>query len=408
MAGARLSYDLVVLGDGALARLAGCLVAKSGKRVLRLRRTEEPEPALPPFPPLDLTLLPAVRETALKLGILVPLRDRLRPQYSLGHFCSEQGSAELFLERAARDHQQQRLTHETFDHWCRILAKPMEDPVPIEYPLMFHRGWWKRWRNRKGWTEVDLGSVDAQLDALSRPYFLHPWTGIDETEANLRWSGQRDLHALDRPLHSFIELAEARSGVEVLPRDRAVDYDLNRGRLVSVITARGQHIGGTMVLWADPIDQFNILGEKAQAKIQNRWDKDGALHTEVKRIYGRLAAVDWPPFLSRAILIANGNLQLSVESRGHEIHIETWLRANEDLEAINLFFERHFPLLRRNPLTQSETLSFVRRAEPKRLPPKLDTGLGGVYLVPDRLIHGLGIDAPFAMAQQLADRVIGP
>ena len=111
MAGARLSYDLVVLGDGALARLAGCLVAKSGQRVLRLRRTESPEPALPPFPPLDLTLLPAVRETALKLGILVPLRDRLRPQYSLGHFCSEQGSAELFLERAARNYQQQRLTH---------------------------------------------------------------------------------------------------------------------------------------------------------------------------------------------------------------------------------------------------------------------------------------------------------
>ena len=408
MAGARLSYDLVVLGDGALARLAGCLVAKSGKRVLRLRRSEASEPSLPPFPPLDLTLLPAVRETALKLGILVPLRDRLRPQYSLGHFCSEHGSAELFLERAARDYQQQRLSHETFDGWCRELAKPMEDPVPIEYPLMFHRGWWKRWRHRKGWTEVELGAVDKSLDALNRPYFLHPWTAVNETKANLRWSGQRDLHALDRPLHSFLELAEARSGVEVLARDHVVDYDLNRSRLVSMITSRGQHIGGTMVLWGDPIEQFDILGDRAQAKIQVRWDKDGAQRTQIKRVYGRLAAVDWPPFLSRAILIAQGDLQLSVEARGHEIHIETWLRADEDMNPVHSFFERHFPLLQQNPLTQSETLSFVRRTNPKRIPPKLDTGIGGVYLVPDRLVHGLGIDAPFAMAQQLADRVIGP
>ena len=163
-----------------------------------------------------------------------------------------------------------------------------------------------------------------------------------------------------------------------------------------------------MVLWGDPIDQFNMLNDKAQAKIQTRWDKDGARQTDVRRVYGRLAAVDWPPFLSRAILVAKGNLQMSVEPRGHEIHIETWLRADEDLSPINSFFERHFPLLRQNPLTQSETLSFVQRSDPKRLPPKLDTGLGGVYLVPDRLIHGLGIDAPFAMAQQLADALSDP
>ena len=123
------------------------------------------EPVPPPIPPLDLTLLPAVRETALKLGILVPLRDRLRPQYSLGHFCSEQGSAELFLERSARDHQQQRLQSPAFDRWCRELAQPMEDPTPIEYPELFHRGWWRRWRHRKGWSEGGAGATQADLDA---------------------------------------------------------------------------------------------------------------------------------------------------------------------------------------------------------------------------------------------------
>ncbi len=407
MSGARLSYDLVVLGDGALARLAGCLVAKSGKRVLRLRRSEAPPPALPPFPPLDLTLLPAVRETALKLGVLVPLRDRLRPQFSLGHFCSDQGSAELFLERAARNHQQERLNHSTFDNWCRELAQPMADPVPTEYPPMFHRGWWNRWRHRKGWGDVDLGETGADLDALNRPYFLHPWTALDTSSVHLRWAGHRDLHALDRPLHSFLELAEARSGVEVLPRDLAVDYDVHRGRLVSVITAKGQHIGGHMVLWADPLESFDVTSERARAKLEARWAKDGAQRTEVRRVYGSLAAVDWPPFLSSAILVAGGNLQISVEARGHEIHLETWLHEHEDLKAVDEFFARHFPLLGRNPMTQSETLSFVRRTHPSKLPPRLDTGMGGLFVAPDRLIHGLGLDAPFAMAQQLAERIIG-
>ena len=405
MAGARLSYDLIVLGDGALARLVGCLVAKSGKRVLRLRRHEGIEPVLPPIPPLDLTLLPAVRETALKLGILVPLRDRLRPQYSLGHFCSEQGSAELFLERSARDHQQQRLQSPAFDRWCRALAQPMEDPTPIEYPELFHRGWWRRWRHRKGWSEVELGATQADLDALNRPYFLHPWTHVDPERAHLRWSGHRDLHALTRPLHSFIELAEARSGVETLPRDQAVDYDINRGRLVSVITARGQHVGGATVLWSDAIDELDALSDRAKAKVEARWAKDGSETTTMTRRSGRLAAVDWPPFLGQSILIADGDLQLSVETRGHEVYLETWLAAAEDTAPIDRFFARHFPLLQRNPLTESEQFTFVKRTDPQRLPPRLDTGVGGLFVTPDRLIHGLGIDAPFAMAQQLAQRI---
>ena len=408
MSAARLSYDLVVLGDGALARIAACLVAKTGKRVLRLRRTLGPHPALPPFPPLDLTLLPAVRETALKLGILVPLRDRLRPQYSLGHFASALGSAELFLERAARDHQQQRLDDERFDHWCRALAQPMSDPVPTDYPLFFHRGWWQRWRHRKGWSNIDLAGQETQLDALNRPYFLHPWTGLNGKRAHLRWSGQRDLHVLDRPLHTFLELAEARSGVEVLQRDCAADYDIHRGRLVSVVTKKGQHIGGDSVIWSDPLDAFELGGDRSLNKLRARWAKDGEQVTTMRRVYGRLAAVDWPPFLSGAVLVAEGDLQISVEASGHEVLLETWLREDEDEEVIAAFFAQHFPILGAHPLRQSETLTFVRRAEPTKLPPKLNTGVGSLYMVPDRLIHGLGLDAPFAMAQQLADRVLSP
>ncbi len=408
MSAARLSYDLVVLGDSALARIAACLVAKTGKRVLRLRRTLGPHPALPPFPPLDLTLLPAVRETALKLGILVPLRDRLRPQYSLGHFASPLGSGELFLERAARDHQQKRLDDERFDHWCRALAQPMSDPVPTDYPLFFHRGWWQRWRHRKGWSSIDLAGEEMHLDALNRPYFLHPWTGLNGKRAHLRWSGQRDLHVLDRPVHTFLELAEARSGVEVLQRDCAADYDIHRGRLVSVVTKKGQHIGGDSVIWSDPLDAFEIGGDRILNKLRARWSKDGEQVTTMRRIYGRLAAVDWPPFLSGSVLVAEGDLQISVEASGHEVLLETWLREDEDDAVIAAFFAQHFPILGAHPLRQSETLTFVRRTEPTKLPPKLNTGIGSLYMVPDRLIHGLGLDAPFAMAQQLADRVLSP
>ena len=133
--------------------------------VLRLRRHEGIEPVLPPIPPLDLTLLPAVRETALKLGILVPLRDRLRPQYSLGHFCSEQGSAELFLERSARTTSSSVSRAPPLIGGVANFAQPMEDPTPIEYPELFHRGWWRRWRHRKGWSEVELGATQADLGA---------------------------------------------------------------------------------------------------------------------------------------------------------------------------------------------------------------------------------------------------
>ena len=128
----------------------------------------------------------------------------------------------------------------------------------------------------------------------------------------------------------------------------------------------------------------------------------------MRRVYGRLAAVDWPPFLSGAVLVAEGDLQISVEASGHEVLLETWLREDEDEEVIAAFFAQHFPILGAHPLRQSETLTFVRRAEPTKLPPKLNTGVGSLYMVPDRLIHGLGLDAPFAMAQQLADRVLSP
>jgi hypothetical protein len=402
---ARLSHDLVVVGDGALARLTACLVAKTGKRVVRLRRQPGPAPSLPPFQPLDLTLLPTVREAALKLGILVPLRDRLRQQYSLGHYCSARGSAELFLERAARDHQQQRLNEERFERWCATLAETMGDPTPVDYPLFFHRGWWQRFKHRRGWTELALDGDATALDALNRPYFMHPWTSIDKGNAHLRWNGHRDLHVLDRPLHTFLELAEARSGVELVGRDHVTDYDVHRGRLVSLVTERGQHIGGETVIWSDPIADFNIGSARTIQKLQQRWEKDEAVTTPVRRLYGRLAAVDWPPFLGGPILVGDGELQINVEARGHEIHLEAWLTQDESEEGLHRFFERHFPMLGRQPLSQSESVAFIRRLNPQALPPRLDSGVGGVFMVPDRLIHGLGLDAPFAMAQQLAERI---
>jgi hypothetical protein len=406
MSGARLSYDLLVVGDGILARLTACLVAKTGKRVMRLRRHDGPAPALPPFPPLDLTMLPAVRETALKLGILVPLRDRLRAQHSLGHFCSPTGSAEVFLERAARDHQQNRLQHADFENWARQLAEPMSDPVPTEYPAFFHKGWWRRWRNKVGWSELNLGGTEAKIDALSRPYFLHPWTASSSDQAHLRWNGQRDLQVLDRPLQSFLELAEARAGVELLTREHAQDYDIHRGRLVSVITNRGRHIGSDAVIWADPIESIDIGNDRLLVKLNQRWKRDGEVSTTMRRLYGRLAAVDWPPFLSGPILTARGKFQIHVEARGHEVLLETWLREGEDESLVRQFFAQHFPLLKRYPLTETQDFTFVRRQDPAQLPPKLNSGIGSLFVLPDRLIHGLGLDAPFAMAQQAAERLL--
>ena len=73
------------------------------------------------------------------------------------------------------------------------------------------------------------------------------------------------------------------------------------------------------------------------------------------------------------------------------MYLETWLTAAEDTAPIDRCAARHFPLLQRNPLTESEQFTFVKRTDPQRLP-RLDT-VGGLFVTPDRLIHGLGIDA---------------
>ncbi|MEC7750662.1 MAG: hypothetical protein VX405_04055, partial [Myxococcota bacterium] len=95
------SYDLVIFGSGFLVRLAGCLVAKAGQRVLRVP-LDEPEPeAAQPWPtlwPMDFTAISGPRERALEMGFLVPLRDHLEDRELLGQYVSREGTAELFCD----------------------------------------------------------------------------------------------------------------------------------------------------------------------------------------------------------------------------------------------------------------------------------------------------------------------
>ena len=143
-----------------------------------------------------------------------------------------------------------------------------------------------------------------------------------------------------------------------------------------MITARGQHVGGATVLWSDAIDELGTLSDRAKAKVEARWAKDGSEINTMTRRSNRLAAVDLAsvPWA----IDPHSRRRSSTERRDtrHEVYLETWLTAEEDTAPIDRFFARHFPLLQRNPLTESEQFTFVKRTDPQRLP-RLDTGVGG-------------------------------
>jgi hypothetical protein len=405
LARARRTYDVVILGTGFLGRLVGCMGAKAGLRVLRLRAANQSPIDTPPdLAPLDLTQVPAARAAAMRLGILMPLRDQLRNQPSLGQFASADGSAELFTWGEARDQQAVRCSAAPFADWCRRLSQAPPTNEPAEYPNLFVSGWWARLRRRTGLAGHLPTPRPSAPDALEAPYRVHPWTHAGAGAAFLDWTGWQHPSVLDQPLHTFLELAEARSGVDVHDSP-FTHFEETRGGVESVVTERGERIGGNLLVWAASVDQLSLGSEKACAKMHSRWAKDADQTQTAVRVHGRIEAKYWPAFLPGPLLLDAGGVHLSVSRQGAFIELEAWLEAADQFPAVEQFLTDQLPLLPSIQWTLEPASHFARRARPDRLPPPLETPAKNVILAPDVLVHGIGLDAPFALAQQLADRL---
>lgn len=403
------SYDLAIFGSGFLVRLAGCLVAKSGRRVLRIP-LDDPEPeAAQPWPalwPMDLTSISGPRERALELGFLVPLRDHLEERDLLGQFVSSEGTAELFCEAELLASQAERFQ--------------AKGPLGIFSKKLLKRRSWELEQSEHGpggslfapprlfRAKPKLGRAPKSkgtLKALDALVASHPWTCGGEGQLVLAGGRRLDERVIRDPVHRFLELAENACHLDVMEPGTVVDVDMKGKRIEALVTSRGHRIHASEFLHSGSPADLDWGPERKRGQLINRWSED--VGTPWRRLSLQLTVhpQNWPEFLVGPLFFEDLGLGVSVTQCSDRVVLDANLSEPDQVPQLMDALTQHLPWLHR-PEPDVRTIELPRRRDVTAPLPSFREYCPNLLFAPDRLIFGMGVNQPFWAARELADLLI--
>jgi len=405
------SYDLVIFGSGFLVRLAGCLVAKAGQRVLRVP-LDEPEPeAAQPWPtlwPMDFTAISGPRERALEMGFLVPLRDHLEDRELLGQYVSREGTAELFCDVELLASQTERF--------------PTKSPIiSFQKKLLKRRSWelqqsdqspggslFARPRLFRAKPRLSrIPNTKKTLHALDSMVASHPWTSRSDGGLVLGGGRRLDGQVVRDPVHRFLELAEGVSQMDVMEPGMVVDLDMKGKRIEALVTPRGQRIHGSEFLLSGTPRDLPWGPEKRRGQLSASWDEDLGQSWRLIELKLTFAPGQWPPFLVGPLLLEELGVGVSVTSFPDRVVLDARLKDEQAVESLLRELGQFLPWLQL-PAPELTMMTLPQRKDPTAPIPSFRDYCSNLLFAPDRLIFGLGINQPFYAAKSLADLFIAP
>lgn len=398
------TYDLAVFGSGYLARLAGCLLAKSGQRVLRVP-LDQPEPeASIPWPslwPMDLTRIEGPREMALELGILVPLRDHLQERPLLGQYVASEGTGELFSAADLLAAQAKRFAAKgPFGRFSsRYLKRQAAEISQSEQGAkgkLFEKP--RLLRRRAHLSKAP--KAKPTLRALDQLVACHPWTGRN---GQLVLGGGRrfDERVVPNPLNRFVELAENVSRIEVMEPGSVVDVDMKGRRIEALVTSRGQRIQASELIYCGGPGDIEWGPVRKRQQLVQRWEEDLGSPWEQWVWSLRVDGRAWPEFLVGPLFFEDLGLAVQIAHDNGQVHLWAHLDQEEQGPELMAALRACLPWMAFS-VPETQHYEMPCRADLTAPLPSFRELCSNLLFTPDRLVAGMGLNQPFWAARDLA------